>query len=80
MLEEWGALDELSADDRGPVLRVRRFGDVDVLAEASAVPAYVPAGWTRSSRELPGLLDTRLVRAELARLRGAGGPRGETSG
>jgi hypothetical protein len=80
MLEEWGALEELSADDRGPVLRVRRFGEVDGLAETTTVPAYVPAGWTRSSRELPGLLDTRLVRGELARLRGARGPRRETSG
>jgi hypothetical protein len=80
MLEEWGVLEELSADDRGAVLRVRRFGELGVLPDATAVPAYVPAGWTRSSRELPGLLDTRLVRAELARLRGAGGPRRATSG
>ena len=80
MLEEWGALEELSADDRGLVLRVRRFGEPGVLPDATAVPVYVPAGWTRSSRELPGLLDTRLVRAELARLRGVGGASRETPG
>jgi hypothetical protein len=70
MLEEQGVLTELGSD-RPIVLRARRLHDGVPAAAPSGAQEVVTLHGSRPARELADLLDTRLVRAELTRLRNA---------